>query len=663
MRSLFAVLFFLTVLAVVQGAVASAPGEIKDPEGKFLVWNDYKIEINQYDGLGRDWPYEIVWQQYDLLTKRAAENTQNPNTIKGVLLVCPTTHATAYEGEKEVGEKTTSMTSNEVKWAIDQWRQWEEMIYVYSGGAAWQRTDMKVIDEPLEVRTNATWHFWSGPKRNLIDKYIPFERGDYDSYNSIYNSKDLNAGPWGGTFGADIGPLGCGSSDNAWLSRGKNADERQGFVFWHEWLNQMCWATSNVMPYPQELWSLYVFHDMGYRSDPINAWPWITSHRDMMRFIIRPGMWSRWTVTDPYVSPAIDTWEVFGPEKPGLAKEFSDHSLEGNEIFMKLGTYGQFDLNKAESAAEATDWKKPEIAEGTYYFRCFVASDKKQDVRLWAGADERFQLWLNGAMIRDGWGTLRSGDQGRLIEKVTYTTLEAGMNTLVLALPNVDEKSKDVVEFRVRFCRTDGSGEMPEGVTINRGHIAGSIVPLQEVPAPDFKKPKLYKWADIGDDPWLKLPRMDEAALRDLTGIGGLSLKTEHVLGTEKVKNREGKEVEREIVEKQHLFLDVPKDSVASPWIAEPTENSQALNNDLDYNWESMAWLRVPGRAGEDKDVLLVRFDVAEPVLHLLKTKGRPANESIVGYMLVKFKIAYVVLVNLDGAPTKELGALSKQPE
>ena len=313
MKSTIRLLLLFTISALALHAMAARPTPIENPQGKFLIWNDYKIEVNQFGGLGRNWPHGIVWQQYDILKQKAAENPEDPNTIRGVLLLCPVTHATEYDGDKKVDEKTTSMTSSEVKWALEQWRQWEEMIYVYSGGAAWQRTDLKVVDEPLNVRTKNDWHFWSGPKRNFIDKYIPFERGDYDSYNSIYNSKGLKAGPWGGTFGAEIGPLGCGSSDNAWLSRGHATDEREGFVFWHEWLNQMCWATSNVMPYPQGLWSLYVFGNMGYRNDPINAWPWITSHRDVMQFIIRPGMWRRWTITDPYISPAIDMWEVFGP--------------------------------------------------------------------------------------------------------------------------------------------------------------------------------------------------------------------------------------------------------------------------------------------------------------------------------------------------------------
>jgi hypothetical protein len=668
MQRLLAAAGCVYVLLAAAVATAQLGAAIENPTGKYLVWNDYKVEINQYGGLGRDWPQDIVWKQYELLDQRAKANPEPPNTIKAVLLVCPTTEATAVKKEDdkevEVGTKTTAMTSAEVKWALEQWRQWEEMVYVYSGGNAWLRTDLKVIDEPLKVRTNEDWGFWSGPKNELLDKYMPFERGDYDSYNSIYNGKDLKPGPWGGTFGADLGPKGCGSSDNAWLSREK-ADERHGFVFWHEWLNQMCWATSNVMPYPQELWSLYVFANNGYRDDPINAWPWITSHRDMMRFAIRPGMWKRWTVTDPYISPAIDTWEIFGPgdEPPETARELSQPNVHGTLLKMKLGTYDQFNLAKAEPAGATGAWEQGKVGQGIYFFRTFVSSLTTQDVRLWAGADERFQLWLNGVMVRDGWGTLRSTDQGRLVEKVTYTTLEAGVNTLVLVVPNVDEQSKDLVEFRVRFCKPDGSGQQPDGVTYSPGGVAGKIVPLKDPVVQTWKNPTLYTWADVGDDPWLLLPRLDEKALRELTGIETLAIKTQGVPYTVTVKDAEGKDVERKIEPKQHLFFDVPQGAVTSPRVAQPTENAEALNNDLDFNWESLAWLRVPGRPGQAKDVVFVRFDVAEPVLHLLKTKGRAADESLVGYVLVEHKIVYVALVELDGAPTRELEALSKKPE
>ena len=115
----------------------------------------------------------------------------------------------------------------------------------------------------------------------------------------------------------------------------------------------------------------------------------------------------------------------------------------------------------------------------------------------------------------------------------------------------------------------------------------------------------------------------------------------------------------------QHLFFEVPKDAVSYPYIAEPSEGNAKLNNDFDLNWKSLAWLRVPDRRGAEKDVVFLRFDIAEPLMHLMRTRGRPGQDSLVGWVLFDYKLAYVLLVNLDvdTAPETLLGLLSRQPE
>ena len=630
----------LTVAPAVTLAQPLAP-KIENPTAKYLVWGDYKIEINQYGGLGRNWPTpDLVWEQYEILEKQARANPDPPNTLSAVLLILPRVEATAVKRENGnevvVGRKTAEMTSAEIKWAIEQWRQFEDLIYVYSGGNAWLRTDIKVIDEPLQVKTDENWGFWAGQQRELLDEYIPFERGDYH----------------GGTIGAIGGIKGCGTSDTAFYGAARRAN-RTGYVALHEWLNQQCSATSNMMPYPDKetLWNNYVLPKIGYREDiELDDWPWLSLRRDTMTQIIRPGMWKRWTAIDPYISRAIGQWVVFGPTAGGKARELTTApDSAGKFIEMHMGKYTHLNLLSARASSEDA----PEIGLGTYYFRTFVQSDQEKEVRLWAAADERFQLWLNGVMVRDGWGWNYSEDDGKLFEKVTYVTLERGVNTLVLVLPN----ERFPVEFRVRFCDTDGSGRPPDGVTAFPLLGDRNAVPLAQPAVHNFKNPRLYKWADINDQPWLKLPRFDEAALRKLTGIETLTIRT----NGKPRKDDRGREYEPP----QHLFFDVPRAAVTSPWIAEPAEDNAKLNNDFDWNWKSLAWLRIPGRAGPEKDVLVLRFDVAEPLMHLLKTKSRPANESIVGWVLVEHKLAYVVLADLDlpEAPETPLGLLSRQPE
>lgn len=656
MRSLVAVSACVVMLLATERGTAQLAPQIVNTTDKYLVWGDYKIEINQYGGLGRNWPTpNLVWEQYELLRRKAEANPGPPNTLRTVLLVLPVTEATALEreGDREVvvGTKRTSMTSAEVKWALAQWRQFEEMVFVYSGGNAWLRTDVKVIDDPLLVQTDRNWEFWAGQQRELLDKYIPFERGDYQSYNSIYCSKDLGANPHGGTIGAVGGIKGCGTSDTAYYGEDRYG-HRTGYVALHEWLNQQCSATSNVMPYPdgETLWNNYVLEKVGYREDvEQDDWPWLSMRRDTMMHIIRPGMWRRWTAIDPYNCPAIGRWLVFAAQPPGQARILTAApASDGRLAEMPMDKYTHFDLLALPGQDEQ------ESGAGTYYFRTYVESDREREVRLWAAADERFRLWLNGVMIRDGWGWNYSEDDGKLFEKVTHVTLKEGISTLVLELPNDNDK----VEFRVRFCGTDGSGKAVAGLATFPTLASGQTpLPLDEPIAHDFTNPRLYKWVDINDSPWHEMPRLDETALRALTGVGALTIKTNGTPWTD----QDGTQYSPQ----QHLFFDVPAAAVTSPRIAEPAENNARLNNDFDYNWKSLAWLRVPSRAGPEKDVLFLRFDVAEPLMHLLKTRGRPAHESIVGWLLVDHKLAYVVLVNLDidEPPQTPVGLLARQPE
>lgn len=658
MRRFLATAAVSVVLLAVGEAQAQLAPKIENPTGQYLVWGDYKVEVNQYGGLGRNWPTpDLFWEGYEILRRKAEANTASPNTLRTVLLVCPTTEATAVkveDGEEVVvGTRKTSMTSAELKWNIDQWREFEEMVYLFSGGNAWLRTDVKVIDEPLKVKTDEKWRFWGGQQREFLDKYIPFERGDYQSYNCIYNSKGMNAGPHGGTIGAIGGIKGCGTSDNAFYGRGRRIDERTGYVALHEWLNQQCSATSNMMPYPdgETLWNNYVLHKIGYREDvELNPWPWVSLRRDTMTQIIRPTMWRRWSGVDPYKSVPIGQWILFAERPAGQAREVtSAPASEGRLVERRMDRTSQFNLLDIRGT-DGREWY-----EGTLYFRTYVASESEQEVRLWAAADERFQLWLNGVMIRDGWGWNYSEDDGQLFEKVSYPTMKKGINTLVLVVPNENHKA----EFRVRFCRTDGSGEEPEGLTTFPTLSAGQqALPLEEPVVHDFTNPRFYKWAEINDDPWMLMPRIDETALRELTGIETLTIKTDGTPWTAENGTKYDPP-------QQHLFFEVPQAAVASPWIQEPLENNAQLNNDMDYNWKSMAWLRVPGRSGPEKDLVFLRFDVAEPLMHLLKTKGRSAQDSIVGWLLVEHKLAYVVLVDLDvdEAPEKPVGLLSKQPE
>ena len=63
----------MMVVAMAGGpmAMGQAPlaPDIENTSGKYPVWGDYKIELNQYGGLGRNWPTpDLVWEQHAILS-------------------------------------------------------------------------------------------------------------------------------------------------------------------------------------------------------------------------------------------------------------------------------------------------------------------------------------------------------------------------------------------------------------------------------------------------------------------------------------------------------------------------------------------------------------------------------------------------------------------
>ncbi len=171
-----AVLVSVFLMPAIARAQAPLAAPIENPTGRYLVWGDDKIEINQYGDLGRNWPApDLLWEQFALLERKARANPEPPNTLRAILLVLPRVEATAVlrAGGREVvvGRRQAEMTAAEVKDAIDQWRQFENMVYVYSAGNAWLRTDVKVIDEPLAIETDENWCFWAGQQRGLLVRF------------------------------------------------------------------------------------------------------------------------------------------------------------------------------------------------------------------------------------------------------------------------------------------------------------------------------------------------------------------------------------------------------------------------------------------------------------------------------------------------------------
>jgi hypothetical protein len=122
---------------------------------------------------------------------------------------------------------------------------------------------------------------------------------------------------------------------------------------------------------------------------------------------------------------------------------------------------------------------------------------------------------------------------------------------------------------------------------------------------------KLYRWADVSDDCWFRLPLLTETDLATLTGLRGLKY-----IADRKSRWRQ---------------FTVPLDQrelIRSPYSATADDKDTALNNVLSLATESCAVLRTA-----TGHWLIVRPEVAEVYVEMLTLRGRGAPLEVAGWL------------------------------
>ena len=595
-------------------------------------WDIYRIHLNRHGNLMRNWPGAEAWSEYELLKARALACGERPNIIDvWVPIVRGLEARWLREGDSSPCIVRDRLSDDEVAEIIRQYRRFEELVFVYSGGRAKLHSEITIINDALRPTVRGNW-FFPGPFKEFAQRYRPFARGEFDSVIGFFPPGSLPLGMWGGTYGADWGLWGAGNSNNAWL---RGYPQRHGFVIWHEWLNQWNWCTRNVMGYPRDLWNLYIFSRTGYEPDPLPDWPWITSHRDVMRHYISPRMWRRSTMIDPHRSQPIRTWWLLGPFRgdEALAALPPDAGLRWRPFRAPEGEY--VDLR------QATDAQPGEVV----FLQALVESAKKQEVRLWTGSDGELAVFANGKLIKR-WPGLRAPAGGHLQERCNYVELEKGINRIVLQARRPKGERWEVF---ARLAASDGSGEMPQGVRVLRSLaelVPERLVPTKRTEPINWRNPKHYDWSAVRDDPWTMMPRVDDEALRQLTGIADLEL----------------------VAMGAYVLVDVKGSKrVLSPVLENGDPNDFRLNNELNTRAESMAVVRfAQGADGSDgRDLVLVRIDAADVALNLLKhprnSKRPEPAKALIGWGIVDWKVFLVLDTYLGELPNHELAALEER--
>lgn len=132
---------------------------------------------------------------------------------------------------------------------------------------------------------------------------------------------------------------------------------------------------------------------------------------------------------------------------------------------------------------------------------------------------------------------------------------------------------------------------------------------------------RTYRWQDVADDPWAKLPYLTPDDLSSRVGVPVA-------------------------VEARGAMVLFRVSEAESPTLRDFDEEDYALNNELNFARESLARIR---RAG--KDLCFVRFDMADFVLGSL-------SADVLGYLNVGDHLMVVFEANLGTNTTCELNAL-----
>jgi hypothetical protein len=122
---------------------------------------------------------------------------------------------------------------------------------------------------------------------------------------------------------------------------------------------------------------------------------------------------------------------------------------------------------------------------------------------------------------------------------------------------------------------------------------------------------KLYRWADVSDDCWFRLPLLAEADLAKLTGLPGLKIIAE-----------------RKTRWRQFAVPEAERRLLRSPYSSTADDNDTALNNVLALPTESCAVLHTA-----TGHWLIVRPEIVDVFVEMLSVRGKGAPLDVAGWL------------------------------
>jgi hypothetical protein len=152
-------------------------------------------------------------------------------------------------------------------------------------------------------------------------------------------------------------------------------------------------------------------------------------------------------------------------------------------------------------------------------------------------------------------------------------------------------------------------------------------------------RPRVYaafRWQDVGTDWMRRLPQLEDRDLRSITGLRDLRLTVRQPAANTHVvwALQTSSPVDSPYASGDPLAVAPALDNVLSLGrLPEPGRLDDAASAYRGAPIESLAWIRSRRTAPDRRDLLLLRVDVAPWILPRLRVVGRPASESLLGFV------------------------------
>lgn len=385
-------------------------------------------------------------------------------------------------------------------------------------------------------------------------------------------------------------------------------------VFLHEWNHTLDWSmitSENGVGVPvthSSDWCGYQpIPSMGRGHASLNRY-YITS--GMYRAVKgseadRPGFNTRWTVYEPFECE---------PGK-GLQQAFIDENATDFPGALPIRALS----DQEDPWIDLSRLLSPSSESVVAYASAYVYSPVRQKVRMWLGMNDGIKVWLNGRTAYGGiYRSIVLFDEADEPDQVVPTVvLEEGWNSVLVKVENLPKtreqllalgRTKNGWGFSLRLC--DMRNRALPGVKWATAKPGG----WAPRPAfPDVSARAHYRWSDVSDDYTTLLPCLSAKDLAAWTGLRNIAISGDGLITASGCLQRNT--------------------------LSEYERSDRALNNLLNWRFESAAVLRYADENGLPMDLVFLRPEAVETYLALMKLPvGRGITshaDRVIGYVRI----------------------------